>query len=151
MRVLLQRVREASVEAEGRELGTIGRGVLLFVGVTHLDDREIARHLAKKCANLRIFEDGSKHTHQFSALELQLEALVVSQFTLYGSTSKGRRPGFEQSAPPEQAEVLYEAFIQFLVEAGLRTSSGKFRAKMRVKLVNEGPVTYLLEKENQGA
>ena len=83
-------------------------------------------------------------------LDLDLEALVVSQFTLYGNTNKGRRPGFEQSASPEKAEELYEVFILRLADRGIRTASGKFRTQMQVKLVNDGPVTYLLEKEAKG-
>ena len=149
MRVLLQRVCSASVKVEGKMLSEIGRGILLFVGVTHQDDPGIADQLAKKCAQLRIFEDEQQRQHQCSALDLNLEALVVSQFTLYGNTNKGRRPGFDQSAPPQKAESLYETFIECLRNTGLRCASGKFRAEMKVSLINEGPVTYLLEKENK--
>ena len=130
-------------------LSKIGRGILLFVGVTHQDDPGIADQLAKKCAQLRIFEDEQQHKHQCSALDLNLEALVVSQFTLYGNTNKGRRPGFDQSAPPQKAETLYETFIECLRNAGLSCASGKFRTEMKVSLINDGPVTYLLEKENK--
>ena len=149
MRVLLQRVCSASVEVEGKKLSEIGRGILLFVGVTHQDDPGIADQLAKKCAQLRIFEDEQQRQHQCSALDLNLEALVVSQFTLYGNTNKGRRPGFDQSAPPQKAETLYETFIECLRNKGLSCASGKFRAEMKVSLINDGPVTYLLEKENK--
>ena len=149
MRVLLQRVCSASVEVEGKMLSEIGRGILLFVGVTHQDDPGIAYQLAKKCAQLRIFEDEQLRKHQCSALDLNLEALVVSQFTLYGNTNKGRRPGFDQSAPPQKAETLYETFIECLRNTGLSCASGKFRAEMKVSLINDGPVTYLLEKENK--
>ena len=130
-------------------LSEIGRGILLFVGVTHQDDPGIADQLAKKCAQLRIFEDEQQRQHQCSALDLNLEALVVSQFTLYGNTNKGRRPGFDQSAPPQKAETLYETFIECLRNTGLSCASGKFRAEMKVSLINDGPVTYLLEKENK--
>ena len=147
MRVLLQRVYSASVEVEGKMLSEIGRGILLFVGVTHQDDPGIADQMAKKCAQLRIFEDEQQRQHQCSALDLNLEALVVSQFTLYGNTNKGRRPGFDQSAPPQKAETLYETFTECLRNTGLSCSSGKFRAEMKVSLINDGPVTYLLEKE----
>ena len=150
MRILLQRVKEASVEAGGEILGRIGKGLLLFVGVTHTDDHETADQLAGKCAHLRIFEDEDQRQHQCSLLDLELEALVVSQFTLYGNTNKGRRPGFEHIAPPEKAEKLYEVFIRRLADRGIRTTSGKFRTQMQVKLVNDGPVTYLLEKEANG-
>ena len=149
MRILLQRVCSASVKMEGKMLSEIGRGILLFVGVTHQDDPGIANQLAKKCAQLRIFEDDQQRQHQCSVLELNLEALVVSQFTLYGNTNKGRRPGFEQSAPPQKAETLYETFIECLRNTGLSCASGKFRAEMKVSLINDGPVTYLLEKENK--
>ena len=149
MRVLLQRVCSASVEVEGKKLSEIGRGILLFVGVTHQDDPGIADQLAKKCAQLRIFEDEQQRQHQCSALDLNLEALVVSQLTLYGNTNKGRRPGFDQSAPPQKAETLYETFIECLRNTGLSCASGKFRAEMKVSLINDGPVTYLLEKENK--
>ena len=114
MRVLIQRVSKASVEVDGEIISKINRGLLLFVGVTHEDDRGIADHLARKCAQLRIFEDKQQRQHQCSALDLNLDALVVSQFTLYGNTSKGRRPGFDQSAPPEKAEPIYQAFIESL-------------------------------------
>ena len=147
MRVLLQRVIEASIVSKVHKLGQIGRGILLFVGVTHFDDMKIAEYLAGKCANLRIFEDESHRQHHCSVLDLKLEALVVSQFTLYGNISKGRRPGFNQSASPEKAKELYEAFIHFMTESGVKTSSGIFRSDMQVKLINDGPVTYLLEKE----
>ena len=149
MRVLLQRVCSASVEVEGKMLSEIGRGILLFVGVTHQDDSGIADQLAKKCAQLRIFENEQQRQHQYSALDLNLEAIVVSQFTLYGNTNKGRRPGFDQSAPPQKAETLYETFIEYLRNTGLSCASGKFRAEMKVSLINDGPVTYLLEKENK--
>ena len=148
MLVLLQRVCSPSVEVEGNMLSAIGRGILLFVGVTHQDDPGIADQMAKKCAQLRIFEDEQQRQHQCAVLELNLEALVVSQFTLYGNTNKGRRPGFEQSAPPQKAETLYETFIECLRNTGLSCASGKFRAEMKVSLINDGPVTYLLEKEN---
>ncbi len=130
-------------------LSEIGRGILLFVGVTQQDDPGIADQLAKKCAQLRIFEDEQQRQHQCSALDLNLEALVVSQFTLYGNTNKGRRPGFDQSAPPQKAETLYETFTECLRNTGLSCASGKFRAEMKVSLINDGPVTYLLEKENK--
>ena len=149
MRVLIQRVSKASVEVDKEIISKINRGLLLFVGITHEDDRGIADHLARKCAQLRIFEDEQQRQHQCSALDLNLEALVVSQFTLYGNTSKGRRPGFDQSAPPEKAEPIYQAFIESLESKGLRCTSGKFRAEMKVNLINDGPVTYLLEKEKK--
>ena len=139
----------ASVEMDGEIISKINRGILLFIGVTHEDDLGIADHLARKSTQLRIFEDDQQRQHQCSALDLNLEALVVSQFTLYGNTSKGRRPGFDQSAPPEKAELIYQAFIESIENTGLRCASGKFRAEMNVNLINDGPVTYLLEKEKK--
>lgn len=150
MRILLQRVIRASVEVEGKIISSINQGILLFVNVTHNDDRDISNHLAKKCAQLRIFEDENQKQHQYSTLDLDLEALVVSQFTLYGNTNKGRRPGFDQSAHPEKAEVLYQVFIESLKNTGLRCASGQFRAEMEVSLINDGPMTFLLEKEKRG-
>ena len=120
---------------------------MLFVGVTHSDDHATVDQLAGKCAHLRIFKDENQCHHQCSALDLKLEARVVSQFSLYGNTNKGRRPGFELSARPEKAEKLYEVFIQSLADRGIRTSIGKFRAEMQVNLTNDGPVTYMLEKD----
>ena len=149
MRVLIQRVSKASVEVDGEIISKINRGLLLFVGVTHEDDLGIADHLARKCAQLRIFKDEQQGQQQCSALDLNLDALVVSQFTLYGNTSKGRRPGFDQSALPEKAEAIYQAFIESLENTGLRCASGKFRAEMKVNLINDGPVTYLLEKKKK--
>ena len=149
MRVLIQRVSKASVEVDGEIISKITRGLLLFVGVTHEDDLGIADHLARKCAQFRIFEDEQQCQHQCSALDLNLEALVISQFTLYGNTTKGRRPGFDQSAPPEKAEAIYQAFVEALENTGLRCVSGKFRAEMKVNLINDGPVTYLLENEKK--
>ena len=149
MRVLIHRVSKASVEVDGEIISKINRGLLLFVGVTHEDDLGFADHLARKCTQLRIFEDDQQLQHQCSALDLNLEALVVSQFTLFGNTSKGRRPGFDQIAPPEKAEAIYQAFIESLENTGLRCASGKFRAEMKVNLINDGPVTYLLEKEKK--
>ena len=149
MRVLIQRVSKASVEVDGEIISKINRGLLLFVGVTQEDDLGFADHLARKCAQLRIFDDEQQLQHKCSALDLNLDALVVSQFTLYGNTTKGRRPGFDQIAPPEKAEAIYQAFIESLENTGLRCTSGKFRAEMKVNLINDGPVTYLLEKEKK--
>ncbi len=149
MRVLLQRVSEASVEVGQETVGRIGRGVLLFVGVAPTDDETVAHKLAGKCVKLRIFSGEDGKSHQHSALDLGLEILAVSQFTLYGNTDKGRRPGFDRCAEPEHAELLYQKFLCFLRESGLRVESGRFRESMQVRLVNDGPVTYLLEKETQ--
>jgi len=145
MRALLQRVREARVTVDGETVGSVGPGLLIFVGVTHVDTPETARWLAEKSANLRIFEapDGSG---QHSLLDLGLEALAVSQFTLYANTSKGRRPGYDEAAPPSAAEPLFEHFIAALRKLGIPTETGRFGANMQVHLINDGPVTHWLER-----
>lgn len=145
MRALLQRVREARVTVGGETVGSVGPGLLIFVGVTHADTPETARWLAEKSANLRIFEapDGPG---QHSLLDLGLEVLAVSQFTLYANTSKGRRPGYDEAAPPSVAEPLFEHFVAALRKLGISTETGRFGANMQVHLINDGPVTHWLER-----
>jgi D-aminoacyl-tRNA deacylase len=146
MRALVQRVTEAAVTVDGREIGRIGPGLLILLGVRTTDTPAETAWLADKCLNLRIFEDADgKFNH--SLAEVGGEALVVSQFTLYGDASRGRRPGFTDAARPELAIPLYEAFIGLLRAAGVRTATGEFGAKMDVRLVNHGPVTLLVERE----
>lgn len=144
MRALIQRVSSASVTVGGEVVGTIGTGLCAFVGVTHGDDREKAEKMARRIWTLRIFEDDAGQTN-LSAEELGLEVLVVSQFTLYADTSRGRRPSFVRAAPPQDAEPLVEAVTAALQAQGARTASGRFRASMAVELVNDGPFTILLE------
>lgn len=144
MKVLLQRVSRAEVRVEGRQVAAIGRGLLVFVAVERGDTEETADALAEKTADLRIFPDDSRPMNR-SALEEGLEVLVVSQFTLAASTRKGRRPSFSAAAPPEEAEALYRRFADRIEARGLRVSSGVFRANMEVELVNDGPVTVLLD------
>ena len=146
MRVLLQRVREASVEVEGEVIGEIGRGLVLLVGVGLGDDESDARYLADKVLNLRIFPD-EEGKFNFSIKDIGGEILVVSQFTLYADTRKGRRPSFTEAAPPELAKPLIEKFTDFLRESGLRVETGRFGAKMLVKILNDGPVTLLLDSK----
>ena len=145
VRVLLQRVARASVTAEGREVGAIGAGLLALVAVRQEDRHEEAAWLADKVANLRIFEDAEGKMNR-SVLETGGQVLAVSQFTLYGDARKGRRPSFTEAAPPEVAEPLIEDFVRCLREAGVPTRTGVFRAHMLVSLVNDGPVTILLER-----
>ena len=145
MRALLQRVREARVEVGGETVGAISSGLLIFVGVTHSDTPETAKGLAEKPARLRIFEHPER-SGQHSLLDLGLEVLAVSQFTLYSNTNKGRRPGYDEAAPPEVAEPLFNHFVQALRNLGVSTATGRFGAEMQVHLVNNGPVTHWLER-----
>ena len=144
MRALIQRVTRASVTVEGETVGAIDRGLLVLVGVTHTDDAASATRLAAKVANLRVFDDADG-TMNRSLLDVDGSALVVSQFTLYGDTRKGRRPSWIEAARPEHAEPLVAAFAAALGEAGITVATGRFRADMQVELVNDGPVTLALE------
>ncbi len=145
MRVLLQRVSRASVRVGGETVGEVGRGLLVFLGVERSDTCEHAEYLADKTAELRIFPD-EEHRMNRSLLEVGGEALVVSQFTLAGSTRRGRRPSFTEAAPPEAAEPLYRRFVERLESRGVRkVATGLFQAMMEVELVNDGPVTILLD------
>ena len=144
MRVLLQRVRKASVTVAGETVGEIGHGVLLFVGVTTGDARTDADWLAKKAAGLRIFEDEAGKMNK-SLLDIGGDALVVSQFMLYADCRKGRRPGFDAAGDPAAAEELYEYFTERLKAEGVgRVETGRFGADMLVSLENDGPATFLL-------
>ena len=145
MRLVIQRVSEASVSVDAQVVGSIGRGLVVLIGVTHDDGEGEARFLANKTANLRIFADDEGKFNR-SALDVAGDALVVPQFTLYGDTRKGRRPNFVQAAPPEIAEPLVEQFVSFLEEEGLHVETGVFGAMMTVKIHNDGPVTIILEK-----
>lgn len=144
MRVVLQRVTQASVAIAGEIVGQIGPGLLIFLGIAKGDSEREVVFLADRILGLRIFEDQSGKMN-LSVKDINGELLTVSQFTLYGSTLKGRRPGFEAAAPPDQARVLYELFLQELRRSGLKIESGIFGARMRVSLVNDGPVTFILE------
>ncbi len=144
MRVLLQRVSRASVRVEGATVGSIARGLVVFLGVEEGDDDGDAVWNAAKTAQLRIFPDADGKMN-LGVLEIQGEVLVVSQFTLAASTRRGRRPSFESAAGPELAQRLYERFVAALREHGLVVATGTFRAMMEVELVNDGPVTVLLD------
>ena len=144
MRALIQRVSEASVEVEGSVVGVISKGLLVFVGVTHSDSREVAEKLAKKVIGIRIFEDQNGQMNS-SSEDVSGEFLVISQFTLYGNVDRGRRPGWTEAARPEQAEPLIEYFIECLKAYGLRVETGIFRADMNVQLINQGPATLMIE------
>ncbi len=145
MKAVVQRVSRGRVLVDGEETGAIGRGVVVLLGVGIGDDLSHARFLADKIANLRIFEDREGKMN-LSLLDIHGEALVVSQFTLYGDCRKGRRPSFTEAAPPQGAQQLYNKFCELLKETGVNVETGRFQAMMKLELVNEGPVTLLLEK-----
>ncbi len=144
MRAVIQRVKGARVRVEGRTVGSIGRGVLAFVGVEKGDDRKDLEYMARKIVNLRIFED-QKGQMNLSLKDVGGEVLLVSQFTLLGDARKGRRPSFERAEEPGRAEELYLALGELIEREGIRVERGIFRAMMEVDLVNDGPVTILLD------
>lgn len=144
MRAVVQRVSEASVTVGGDVVGAVGPGLLALVGVTHDDDAGRAAKLADKVANLRVLDDESGVMNR-SVLETGGSVLVVSQFTLYGDTARGRRPSWVAAARPEVAEPLVDAVVARLRALGLHVETGRFRAEMAVSLVNDGPVTVLIE------
>ena len=148
MRAVVQRVKSASVKVEGELVSEIGQGLLIFLGVAHEDTATEIEYIANKVANLRIFEDEEGKMNR-SLLEMGGAALVVSQFTLYGDCRKGRRPSFIKAARPELANALYEEFITALEQQNIPTQGGTFQAMMDVELVNDGPVTILLDSDKQ--
>lgn len=145
MRVLVQRVRQGRVIVADQPIAEIGRGVVLLVGVAPQDGSEQARYLAEKIANLRIFEDDQGKINR-SLLDIQGQAIVVSQFTLYADTRKGRRPSFTDAALPEIARPLIDDFARLLIDQGVPTQTGEFGAHMLVEIANDGPVTIWLER-----
>jgi len=147
LRIVLQRVSRASVSVSEETVGSIGHGLLVLIGVREGDDEAEARRLATKTAELRIFPD-DKGRFNRSLLECGYEALVVSQFTLYGDVRKGRRPSFNDAARPEVAEPLVEAYAQALEAQGITVARGRFGAHMDVALVNDGPVTLILDSDD---
>ena len=146
MKVVVQRVSEARVGVDGRTVSSIGPGLLMFAAFRADGGEEELRWMARKCLELRIFEDGDGQMNR-SLLDIKGEMLVISQFTLYGDCRKGRRPSFVAAAEPEKAESLYEYFIEKGEKAGIRTVPGKFQAMMDVSLVNSGPVTILVDSK----
>jgi D-tyrosyl-tRNA(Tyr) deacylase len=145
MRVLIQRVSKASVTVDDKVISQIGKGLVVLLGVGHGDGEEQVAFLAEKTANLRIFEDEEGKTN-LSVLDVKGEVLVVSQFTLYADTRKGRRPSFIDAALPEAAEPLVNQFAELLRARGIPTQTGQFGAHMLVEILNDGPVTIWLEK-----
>ncbi len=147
MRALIQRVKYASVTVEGEKIGSINKGLLVLLGVGPQDTEEQADFLAEKCANLRIFVDENDKMN-LSLLDIGGQMLVVSQFTLYADCKKGRRPSFIRAAAPDQANRLYEYFQQKVKDIGVETvEHGKFGADMKVELLNDGPVTIMLDTD----
>jgi D-tyrosyl-tRNA(Tyr) deacylase len=146
MRAVVQRVSRAKVTVDGRITGEIGAGLAILLGVGRSDTSALASSMAEKCANLRIFEDDQGKMNR-SLLEVKGSVLVISQFTLYGDARGQRRPSFVAAAPPELAKALYEEFCEALRKLGVNVATGIFQAMMSVELVNEGPVTILLDSD----
>ena len=144
MRLVIQRVSNASVTVDGEIVGRIGAGLCVFLGVDKSDNESKARLLSEKLSGLRIFEDDQGKMNRSTA-DAGAEILVVSQFTLYGDCTRGNRPSFSDAAPAAEAQRLYENFVAHLKALGLRVATGRFQAKMAVSLTNDGPVTFILE------
>lgn len=148
MRAVVQRVSEASVTVAETKVGAVSQGLLVLLGVGKDDTVADANYLAEKIVNLRIFEDDAEKMN-LSLLDVGGQLLAVSQFTLYGDVRKGRRPGFDQAAAPKEAETLYEVFVKRCAELGVTVETGQFQTHMMVALVNDGPVTILLDSQKQ--
>ncbi|MDR3764086.1 MAG: D-aminoacyl-tRNA deacylase [Acidobacteriota bacterium] len=146
MRAVVQRVTRARVTVEAHTIGQIERGLVVLLGVAAGDTREDASYLAQKIAGLRIFEDAEGKMNR-SISDISGSVLAVSQFTLYGDARRGKRPSFDAAARPEQARILYQDFVEDLLAQGLRCETGQFQADMKVELVNDGPVTILLDSQ----
>lgn len=144
MKIVLQRVKSAHVDVAGDTVGSIAAGLVILLGVTHADTRADAEYLAEKVIHLRIFADEAGRMNR-SLLEAGGHLLVVSQFTLYGDCRKGRRPGFDAAARPEIARELYDYFVEYLKSRNVAVQTGVFQAEMEIHLVNDGPVTFILE------
>lgn len=144
----MQRVSKSSIDIDGVYSGSIGQGLLILLGVTHSDSEKDAVWLAEKCAGLRIFSDADGKMN-LSLTDIGGEAMIVSQFTLYGDCRKGKRPGFSDAAAPETAIPLYEKFIELMRSSGVNIVTGRFGADMEISLSNSGPVTLMLESKQQ--
>ena len=145
MKLVVQRVKNAKVEVEGKIVGKIDKGYLVLLGVTHTDTKEIADYLVKKICNLRVFEDENGKMN-LNIKQVEGELLIVSQFTLYGDCTEGNRPSFTNAAKPDLAKELYEYFCDKCAENDIKVEKGIFGADMKVSLLNDGPVTIIIEK-----
>ena len=150
MRVVLQRVKRASVTVDGSVTGEIGRGLLMLIGIDRDDTENDLAYMADKCLNLRIFNDAADKMN-LSLLDVKGEGLAVSQFTLLGDTRKGRRPSYISAAAPDKARAFYEAFVEKLKSHNIKVACGVFGAMMDVELINEGPVTLIVESKPKSA
>lgn len=146
MRLVIQRVNHAGVQVSGKEIASCGKGLLVLLGVTHDDSMEDVEYCVSKTLGLRIFEDEDEKMN-LSIQDIQGEILVVSQFTLYGDIRKGRRPSFVNSAKPDKANELYEEYVKYLQKENIPVSTGQFGADMKVELINDGPVTILVDSK----
>ena len=148
MKALLQRVNKASVSVAGEDVGRIGRGLVVFLGVANGDTERDAQYLVQKITNLRIFADAEERFN-LSVLDIAGELLLVSQFTLLADTRKGRRPSFTGAAPPAEAEKLFQHFVEKARATGLKVETGRFQQYMRVEIHNDGPVTIMLDSRDK--
>lgn len=148
MRAIIQLVSQASVTVGQDIIGTIGPGLVVLLGVSQDDSENDVQYLTEKIANLRIFPDQEKVMNR-SILDIDGEMLVISQFTLYGDCRKGRRPSYSKAARPEQAEPLYNSFVKKISQLGIKTATGKFQAMMKVSLINDGPVTIMVDSKKK--
>lgn len=147
MKTVIQRTKQCQVTVKGEEIGSIKEGLLIFLGIGEKDTKKDADFLVKKIPHLRIFEDENQKMN-LSVLDLNKEILIVPQFTLYGDCTQGRRPNFMKAASPDKAEKLYKYFVKKISEYNLKIATGKFKSLMKVNLINDGPVTLLLDSEN---
>ena len=148
MKLVIQRVKEAKVDVQSEPVGQIGKGALIFLGISREDNEQEADYLVNKIAQLRMFEDAQGKMN-LSAVDQEAAFLIVSQFTLYGNCDKGRRPSFDKAAEPQKAEELYNYFVDQLRQKDLKVETGQFKAMMDVSLINDGPVTFILESPNE--
>ena len=148
MKALIQRVSKASVSVAGEEVGRIGRGLVVFLGVAGGDMERDAQYLVQKIINLRVFADAAEKFN-LSSLDINGELLLVSQFTLLADTRKGRRPSFIEAAPPEQAEALFDYAVGLARDSGLKVATGRFQQSMQVEIHNDGPVTIMLDSRDK--